>query len=72
VQQTKDPSCWNVEVAPLRLTLVTVEWLAFFDPKIGIRRVATNKDKDKLQIFGLYLNMYEEKWKIAVIKHEED
>jgi hypothetical protein len=28
------------------------------DPEIGIRRVATNKDKDKLQKFGLYLNTY--------------
>jgi hypothetical protein len=42
------------------------------DPEIGIRRVATSKDKDKLQKFGLYLNMYKEKWKRAVIKHEED
>jgi hypothetical protein len=33
------------------------------DPEIGIRRVATNKDKDKLQKIGLYLNMYLEKWK---------
>jgi hypothetical protein len=38
------------------------------DPEIGIRRVATNKDKGKLQEFGLYLNMYKEKWKRAVIK----
>jgi hypothetical protein len=36
------------------------------------RRAATNKDKDKLQKFGLYLNMYKEKRKRAVIKHEED
>jgi hypothetical protein len=42
------------------------------DPEIGIRRVATNKDKDKLQKFWLYLNMYKEKWKRAVIKQEED
>jgi hypothetical protein len=40
-------------------------------PEIGIRRVATNKDKDKLQKFGLYLNMYKEKWKREVIKYEE-
>jgi hypothetical protein len=31
------------------------------DPEIGIGRLATNKDKDKLQKFGLYLNMYKEK-----------
>jgi hypothetical protein len=41
-------------------------------PGIGIRRVATNKYKDKLQKFGLYLNIYIEKWKRVVIKHEED
>jgi RNA-binding protein YhbY len=38
------------------------------DPEIGIRRIATSKDKDKLQKIGLYLNMYKEKWKKAVIK----
>jgi hypothetical protein len=42
------------------------------DPEIGIRRVATSKDKDKLQKFGLYLNMYKDKWKRAVIKYEEE
>jgi hypothetical protein len=42
------------------------------DPEIGIRRVVTNKDEDKLQKSGLYLNMYKEKFKRAVIKHEED
>jgi hypothetical protein len=42
------------------------------DHETGIRRVATNKDKVKLQKFGLYLNIYKEKWKRAVIKHEED
>jgi hypothetical protein len=30
------------------------------------------KDKDKLKKCGLYLNMYKEKWKRVVIKHEED
>jgi hypothetical protein len=42
------------------------------DPEIGIRRVPTSKDKDKLQKFGLYLNMYKEKWKTAVIKYDEE
>jgi hypothetical protein len=42
------------------------------DPEIGIRKIATSKDKDKLQKFGLYLNMYKEKWKRAVIKYEEE
>jgi hypothetical protein len=42
------------------------------DPETGIRRVATSKDTDKLQKFGLYLNMYKENWKRAVIKYEEE
>jgi hypothetical protein len=42
------------------------------DPEIEIRRLATSKDKDKLQKFGLYLNMYKEKWKREVIKCEEE
>jgi hypothetical protein len=42
------------------------------NPETGIRRVATSKDNDKLQKFGLYLNMYKEKWKRAVIKYEEE
>jgi hypothetical protein len=54
---------WRNDLADKRFTSV--------DPEIGIRRVATNKDKDKLQKFGLYLNMYKEKWKRAVIKQED-
>jgi hypothetical protein len=41
------------------------------EPEIGIRRVATSKDNDKLQEFGLYLSEYKEKWKRAVIKYDE-
>jgi hypothetical protein len=33
------------------------------EPGIGIRRIATIKDDDKLQIVGLYLSKYKEKWK---------
>jgi hypothetical protein len=55
---------WRNDLADKRFTSV--------DPEIEIRRVATNKDKDKLQKFGLYLNMYKEIWKRAVIKQEED
>jgi hypothetical protein len=55
---------WRNDLVHKRFTRV--------DPEIGIRRVVTNKDKDKLQQFGLYLNMYKEKWKRAVIKLEED
>jgi hypothetical protein len=55
---------WRNDLVDKRFTSV--------DPEIRIRRVATNKDKDKLQKFRLYLNLYKEKWKRAVIKHEED
>jgi hypothetical protein len=56
--------CWRNDLVDKRF--------ANIDPEIGITRVATNKDTDKLQKFGLYLNMHEEKWKKAVIKHEDD
>jgi hypothetical protein len=46
---------WREDLVDRRFTSV--------DPEIGIRRVATNKDKNKLQKFGLYLNMYKEKLK---------
>jgi hypothetical protein len=39
-------------------------------PEIGIRRVATIKDK--LQKFGLYLSMYKEKLERAVMKYDEE
>jgi hypothetical protein len=55
---------WSNDLVDKRFTSV--------DPETGIRRVATSKDKDKLQKFGLHLNMYKEKWKRAVIKREED
>jgi hypothetical protein len=55
---------WRNDLVHKRFTSV--------DPEIGIRRVATKKDRDKLQKLGLYLNMHKEKWKIAVIKHVED
>jgi hypothetical protein len=55
---------WRNDLVDKRFTSV--------DPEIGIRRAATNQEKDKLNKFGLYLNMYKEKWKRAVIKQEED
>jgi hypothetical protein len=48
------------------------ERFASIELEIGIRRVATNKDNDKVQKFGLYLNMYKEKWKRAVMKCDEE
>jgi hypothetical protein len=55
---------WRNNLVDKRVTSV--------DPEIGIRRVATNKDKNKFKKFGIYLNKYKEKWKRAVMKQEED
>jgi hypothetical protein len=55
---------WREDLVDKRFTSVDLE--------IGTGRVAISKDKDKLQKFGLYLNMYKEKWKRAVIKYEEE
>jgi hypothetical protein len=55
---------WREDLVDKRFTSV--------EPEIGIRRVVTSKDKDKLQKTGLYLNMYKEKWKRAAIKHGEE
>jgi hypothetical protein len=41
------------------------------EPEIGIRRVVTSEGNDKLQKFGLYLGVYKEKWKRAVMKYNE-
>jgi uncharacterized protein YprB with RNaseH-like and TPR domain len=42
------------------------------EPEIGIRRIATIKDNDKLQKVGLYLSKYKEKWKRSMMKYEEE
>jgi uncharacterized protein YprB with RNaseH-like and TPR domain len=42
------------------------------EPEIGIRRIATVKDNDKLQKVGLYLSKYKEKWRRSVMKYEEE
>jgi uncharacterized protein YprB with RNaseH-like and TPR domain len=55
---------WREELVDKRFTSIEAE--------IGIRRIATSKDNDKLQKFGLYLNMYKEKWKRAVMKYDEE
>jgi hypothetical protein len=44
---------WREELVDNRFTGI--------EPGIGIRRIATNKDNDKLKKVGLYLNMYKEK-----------
>jgi hypothetical protein len=42
------------------------------EPDIGMRRIATIKDNDKLQNVGLYLSKYKEKWKRSVMNYEEE
>jgi hypothetical protein len=39
---------------------------------MGMRRIATIKDNDKLQEVGLYLSEYKEKWKRSLMKYEEE
>jgi hypothetical protein len=42
------------------------------EPEIGIRRIATIKDDDKLQKVWLYLSKYKEKWKRSAMKYGEE
>jgi hypothetical protein len=42
------------------------------EPEIGMRRIVTIKDNDKLQNVGLYLSKYKEKWKRSAMKYEEE
>jgi hypothetical protein len=42
------------------------------DPEIGIMRVVTNKNNDKLQKIRLYLSKYKEKRKMSAKKYEEE
>jgi hypothetical protein len=42
------------------------------EPEIGMRRIATIKDNDKIQKVGLYLSKYKENWKGSVMKYEEE
>jgi hypothetical protein len=55
---------WGEELVDKRFTST--------EPEIGMRRVATFKDNDKLQKVGLYLSKYKDKWKRSVMKYEEE
>jgi hypothetical protein len=55
---------WREDLVDKRFTSV--------EPEIGIRRIVTRKDNNKLQKFGSYLSMYKEKWKRAVMKYDEE
>jgi hypothetical protein len=54
---------WREELVDKRFTSI--------EPEIGIRKITTIKDNDKLQKVGLYLSKYKEKWKRSVMKYEE-
>jgi uncharacterized protein YprB with RNaseH-like and TPR domain len=55
---------WKEELLDKRFTSIESE--------IGMRRIATIKDNDKLQKVGLYLRKYKRDWKISVMKYEEE
>jgi hypothetical protein len=55
---------WREDLVDKRFTSI--------QPELGIRRVATSKDNDKLQKIELYLSMYKEKWKRSVMKYDEE
>jgi hypothetical protein len=54
---------WRDKLVEARFTIT--------DPEIEIRKIFTNKNKDKLQKIGLYLNRYKEKWERLVKKCED-
>jgi hypothetical protein len=63
IMRCEETRSWREDLVDKRFTRTESE--------IGIRSVATSKDNDKLQKFGLYLSMYKEKWKMAVMKYDE-
>jgi hypothetical protein len=42
------------------------------EPEIGMRRITTINDSDKLQNVGLYLSKYKDKWKLSAMNYEEE
>jgi hypothetical protein len=62
ILRCEETRSWREELVDKRFTNI--------EPEIGIRRIATNKDNDKLQKVGLYLSKYKEKWKRSVMKYE--
>jgi hypothetical protein len=64
ILRCEETRSWREELVDKRFTSI--------EPEIGIRRVATSKDNDKLQKVALYLNKYKEKWKRSVMKYDEE
>jgi hypothetical protein len=64
ILRCEETRSWREELVDKRFTNI--------EPQIGIRRITTNKDNDKLQKVGLYLSKYKEKWIRLVMKNEEE
>jgi uncharacterized protein YprB with RNaseH-like and TPR domain len=64
VLRYEETRSWREELVDKRFTRI--------EPEIGMRRMATIKENDKLQKVGLYLTKYKEKWKRSVMKYEEE
>jgi hypothetical protein len=64
ILRCEETRSWREESLDRRFTSI--------DPEIGIRRIATNKNNDKVQNTWLYLSKYKEKWKRPVNKYEEE
>jgi hypothetical protein len=64
ILRCEETRSWREDLVDKRFTSI--------EPEIGIRRVATSKDNYTLQKFVLYLSMYKEKWKRAVMKPDEE
>jgi predicted RNA-binding protein YlxR (DUF448 family) len=63
ILRCEETRSWREELVDKRFTSI--------EPEIGIRRIATSKDNDKLQKFGLYLSKYKEKCERSVKKYEK-
>jgi hypothetical protein len=64
ILRCEETRSWREELVDKRFTNI--------EPEIGMRRITTINDNEKLQKAGLYLSKYKEKWKRSVIKCEEE
>jgi uncharacterized protein YprB with RNaseH-like and TPR domain len=63
ILRCEETRSWREELVDERFTST--------EPEIGIRRIATNKDYDKLHKVRSYLSTYKEKWKRSVMKYND-
>jgi hypothetical protein len=62
ILRSAETRSWREELVDKRFTST--------EPEIGMRRIATIKDNDKLQKVGPYLSKYSEKFKRSAMKYE--